>query len=299
MPKEISHWYLADLVKEGLPVDSVFYKPVHTHENLFFFGAVAPDIPFYYLLGPKKTRIQTVAHSFHQTDVRALMPVFAFFDRMPVSNPHAAALSLGAGIICHILSDTAFHPALDLHFQYLAGAETRTSLGRILAGIEISNLRLLDLLGDLFNLPASRDRTCLEYAIRSHAFYQTMFRYSWLYRILHRINRNRHRLPDLALSLIYPVNQGMDLPFFHQTFQYQDPVTGRPCSAGIPDLNRQVKTSALSLLAMVSDRLARQRPTGSLAGHPNLPLVRPGIKSCRFWRRQGDLLTDLYQIPIP
>jgi hypothetical protein len=319
MPKEISHWYLADLVKEGLPVDSVFYKPVHTHENLFFFGAVAPDIPFYYLLGPKKARIQAAADPFHQTDVRALMPVLAFFDRMPVSNPHAAALSLGAGIICHILSDTAFHPlvyyfsgmsllhpgatarhrqfetALDLHFRHLAKAEARTSLVRILAGIEISKPLLLGLLGDLFNLSASQDRTCLGYAIRSHAFYQTMFRYSWLYRILHRINRNRHWLPDLALSLIYPVNQGMDLPFFHRTFQYRDPVTGRPCRAGIPDLTRQVKTSALSLLAMVSDRLAKQQPTTPLAGRPDLPPVRPGIASCRFWNRKDNLLIDLYQ----
>ncbi len=319
MPKEISHWYLADLVREKLPRDSVFYQPVHTHENLFFLGAVAPDIPFYYLLGPRKARIQAAADPFHLSDVRALAPVLAFFDNMSFSQPDPAALSLGAGIICHLLSDTAFHPlvyyfsgmslvhpgatarhrqfetALDLYLLHQAGPGARTCLGRILKKIEIAESRMIGLLGDLFNLAASRDRACLEYAVRSHVFYQNMFQYTFLYRLLYRKHQNRHWLPDPALSLMYPVKQGLDLPFFGQTFGYRDPVTGRHCKAGILDLTRQVKASALCLLAMVSARLAQQRSTTSLAGHPDLPLVRPGISSCRFWRRQSDLLADLYQ----
>jgi len=319
MPKEISHWYLAGLVREKLPKDSVFYQPVHTHENLFFLGAVAPDIPFYYLLGPRKARIQAAAEPFHRCDVSALATVLAVFDKMSFSQPDPAVLSLGAGIICHLLSDTAFHPlvyyfsgmsrvhpgatarhrqfetALDLYFQHQAGPGARISLGPILKKIEIAKPRLLGLLGDMFNLAASGDRTCLAYAVRSHAFYQAMFQYTFLYRLLHRNKKNRHWLPAPALSLMYPVKQGMDLSFFRQTFGYRDPVTGRPCKAGIADLTRQVKTSALCLLDMVSKRLAKQSTTASLAGHPDLPLIRPGISACRFWRGQSDLLIDLYR----
>ncbi len=319
MPKEISHWYLAGLVRESLSEESVFYKPVHTHENLFFLGAVAPDIPFYYLIGPKKNRIQAAADLFHRPDARALAPVLSFFDSMVFSQPDPAALSLGAGIICHILSDTAFHPlvyyfsgmssvhpgatarhrqfetALDLYFQHLAGPDVRTCMGSILEKVEISKYRLLKLLGEVFTLSGSHERTCLGYAVRSHAFYQALFRCILLYRILHRMNLTRHWVPDSALSLMYPVNQGVALPFFYQVFQYQDPVTGRHCKAGIPDLTRQVKISALCLLDMVSAELAQQNPTGPLTGHPDLPEIRPGIPVCRFWKRQDNLLTDLYQ----
>ncbi|MCF8090915.1 MAG: zinc dependent phospholipase C family protein [Desulfotignum sp.] len=319
MPKEISHWYLAGLVRENLPEKSVFYKPLHTHENLFFLGAVAPDIPFYYLLGPKKNRIQAASDPFHSPDARALAPVLSFFDSMIFSQPDPAALSLGAGIICHILSDTAFHPlvyyysgifpehpgatarhrqfetALDLYFQHLAGPGARTCLGSILENVEVSKSLLLKLLGKLFNLAGYHERTCLGYAVRSQAFYQTLFRCTFLYRILHRMNQTRHRMSDSALSLIYPVKQGVALPFFYQKFQYQDPVTGRHCKASIPDLTRQVKRSGLCLLDMVSAKLAQQIPTGSLTGHPDLPEIRPGIPVCRFWKRQDNLLTNLYQ----
>ena len=319
MPKEISHWYLADRVKSQLPDSSVFFEPVHTCENLFFLGAVAPDIPFYYLLGPKKNRIQAAADPFHRPDVQALAPVLAFFDSKCVLQPDPAALALGAGIICHILSDTAFHPlvyyfsgispqhpgatarhrqfetAMDLYFQHLAGPNARKSLGRILEKVEVSRYRLLNLLGEVFNLGGSHERTCLGYAVRSHAFYQALFRVTMLYRILHPMNQIRHWVPDSALALIYPVKQGVALPFFYQTFHYQDPVTGRHGKAGIPDLTRQVEISALCLLDMVSAELSQKNPTGSLTRHPDLPEIRPGIPLCRFWKGQDNLLTDLYQ----
>ncbi|MEE4364496.1 MAG: zinc dependent phospholipase C family protein [Desulfotignum sp.] len=319
MPKEISHWYLAGLVRENLPEESLFYLPVHTHENLFFLGAVAPDIPFYYLLGPKKNRIQAAADPFHRPDVQALAPVLAFFDSKRVLQPDPAALALAAGIICHILSDTAFHPlvyyfsgispvhpgatarhrqfetALDLYFQHLAGPNARASLGRILEKVEVSRSRLLRLLGDVFNLGGSHERTCLGYAVRSHAFYQALFRATMLYRILHRMNLTSHWVPDSALSLIYPVDHGVALPFFYQVFHYRDPVTGRHCKAGIPDLTRQVERSALCLLDMVSAKLAQQNATAPLTDHPDLPEIRPGITSCRFWKGQENLLTDLYR----
>ncbi len=319
MPKEISHWYLAGLVRENLPEESVFYKPVHTHENLFFLGAVAPDIPFYYLVGPKKIRIQAAAEPFHRPDTRGLAPVLSFFDSILFSQPDPAALSLGAGIICHILSDTAFHPlvyyysgmssvhpgatarhrqfetALDLYFQHLAGPGAGTCLGSILEKVEVSKSRLLKLLGELFNLSGSHERTCLGYAVRSHVFCQAMFRITLLYRILHPMNLTRYRLLDSVLSLMYPVAQGVALPFFYQEFHYRDPVTGRHCKAGIPDLTRQVKRSALCLLGMVSAELKQQNPTGPLTGHPDLPDIRPGIPVCRFWKKQDNLLTDLYQ----
>ena len=319
MPKEISHWYRADQVKSALPEDSVFREPVRTHENLFFLGAVTPDIPFYYLLGPKASRILAAAEPFHRPDAGALTPVLSFLDRMGGTNADPGALSLGAGIICHILADTAFHPlvyyysgqsrvhpgararhrefetALDLYLLHQAGSGARISLNRILSETEVAKQLLMGYLADLFSLNEPGDLTCLEFAVRSHAFYQAMFQNPLVYRFLKRLNKRPRRSLDLALSVIYPAAQTGDLPFFRQQFHYRDPATGRYCREGIADLAREGVTSALSLLAGLSEQLSAHRPATSLATSAGLPLIRPGIAFCRFWRQQTSLLTDLYR----
>ena len=318
MPKEISHWYLADLVKKNLPEESVFKEPVITHETLFFLGAVTPEIPFYYLLGPKASRILAAAEPFHRPDAGALTPVLSFFDRMGGVVADPGALSLGAGIICHILADTAFHPlvyyysgqsrvhagamarhrefetALDLYLLHQAGPGARISLTRTLAETEVTRHRVMGYLADLFNLHEPGDRTCLGYAVRSHAFYQALFQNPSVYRFLKRLNKRPRRALDLALSLIYPAGQNGDLPFFRRQFNYRDPATGRHCRAGIGDLTLQTVTSTLSLLAGLSEQMLEYRPVTSLTTGAGLPLIRPGIASCRFWRQQTSLLPDLY-----
>ncbi len=318
MPKEISHWYLADRVKSNLPENSVFFDPVHSCENLFFLGAVAPDIPFYYLLGPKSSRIQAAAGQFHRPDAEALTPVLRFLEQAGEPDVDAGALSLAAGIFCHIFADTAFHPlvyyfsgmsrvhagatarhrqfetALDLYFLHQAGPGIRTSLGRILSRAEMSQKRLLGYLGRIFALENPGDTTCLSYAVRSHVFYQALFQKKGVYRMLHRLNRGRYPFLDSALSLFYPHRQTNTLPFFDLPFEYRDPDTGQRFCAGITDLARQAEAGTLSLLARVSRQVTHRRSLGCLAEDDAVAGVRPGIENGRFWRNKTDLLSDLY-----
>jgi hypothetical protein len=247
MPKEISHWYLADQVKSALPANSVFTEPVRTYENLFFLGAVAPDIPFYYLLGPKSSRILSAAEPFHRPDAGALTPVLSFFDRMGGVNADPGALSLGAGIICHILADTAFHPlvyyysgqsrvhpgatarhrefetALDLYLLHQAGPGARISLKRTLSETEVARHRLMGYLADLFNLNEPGDQTCLEFAVRSHAFYQALFQKPSVYRFLKRLNKRPTRAMDLALVPDLSGRSGWRSAFFPPAFPLPGP----------------------------------------------------------------------------
>jgi hypothetical protein len=319
MPKEIAHWYLADRVKSFLPEDSVFFEPVHACENLFFLGAVAPDIPFYYLAGPGSARIRAAAEPFHRPDAGALIPVFSFFEQMQKSGMDARALSLGAGILCHILADTTFHPlvyyysgmprvhpgatarhrqfetALDLYFLHQPDGDIRTSLYRILSQTEVAPKTLISYLGMLFALEKPGDVTGLGYAVRSHAFYQALFRNTGAYRILSRLSKGRHRVLEKTLSLFYPDDQKENASFFDTGFQYRDPDTGRECSAEIPDLVLKTETSALGLLARVSDQMGQNRPLICLAQDATLLRVRPGMAAGRFWRGKTDLTTDLYR----
>jgi hypothetical protein len=319
MPKEISHWYLADRVKSYLPEDSVFFDPIHTCENLFFLGAVAPDIPFYYLVGPGSVRIHAAARPFHRPDAGALIPVLSFFEQMRKPDMDARALSLGAGILCHIFADTAFHPlvyyysgmsrvhpgatarhrqfetALDLYFMHQVEVGTRTSLGRILSQTGLPVKQLLGYLGKLFALEKPGDHTCLGYAVRSHAFYQALFQNRGMYRILFRLNTGRHRVLETALSLFYPDDQVERASFFEHKFEYRDPDTGQECFAGITDLVREMETGTLSVLSRVSERMMQQRSLTDLAEDSTLPRVKPGIAQGSFWREKQNLKTNLFR----
>jgi hypothetical protein len=320
MPKEIAHWYLADRVKSHLPENSVFFDPVHACENLFFLGAVAPDIPFYYLAGPGSARIRAAAEPFHRPDAGALIPVLSFFEQMQQFGMDACALSLGAGILCHLLADTVFHPlvyyysgmcrvhpgatarhrqfetALDLYFLHQANADVRTRLDRILSQTEVPLKTMTSYLGTLFALEKPGDIICLGYAVRSHAFYQALFQNTGVYRILSRLNKGRHRVLETALSLFYPDDQMENASFFDTGFHYRDPDTGREYCTDIPGLVLKTETSALDLLARVSDRMVQNRPLICLARDATLPRVRPGMAVGRFWRGKTDLATDLYRL---
>ena len=139
MPKEITHFALARQLRYRLPQGSPFYEPVRTFPLLFRLGAIAPDIPFFYLAGPHKRKVQAISRHYHRTDGEALRPLLQFLD----THKSPKALALAAGVVCHLVTDTVFHPmvfyfagmdgvhpgatgrhrqfetAMDLHFHHL------------------------------------------------------------------------------------------------------------------------------------------------------------------------------------
>ena len=120
MPKEIAHFALARKTADALPKGLIFSNAVDRFFNLFVLGAVAPDIYFYYLAGPDKDRIQGLSKPFHRSDKKALLPVLSFLEnREGQTGEDLPALALAAGVICHIMSDTRFHPLV----YYYAGMD--------------------------------------------------------------------------------------------------------------------------------------------------------------------------------
>ncbi len=170
MPKEITHWTLAAALAEALPENSLFYRPIHLFPNLFFLGAIAPDIPFYYLAGPHMKSARKLGAFLHKGDAHALMPVLAFLDQ----DQDPAARAFAAGVVCHILADTMFHPlvyyfsgkegihagatarhrqfetALDIHLY--CRSHPRESLARVVRQLEVSKKRRNHFLGSLFQV---------------------------------------------------------------------------------------------------------------------------------------------------
>ncbi len=316
MPKEITHWTLAAALAKKLPDDSLFYQPIQSFFNLFLLGAVTPDIPFYYFAGPKTAFIQNLSALFHGSDARALVPVLAFLDQTPDREP--AALAFAAGVICHILADTMFHPlvyyfagmdglhpgatarhrqfetAMDLHFWHLSDDWSRNSLTRVVRKIEVSKRRLIGLLGDLFQTRSER-----KYLGLALYFYMTshyLFRSSMAHKTFLFLSRKTGWIPKELTGLIYPFDGPVNLSFFNQRFRYQDTCTGTLFSTKIQEIVEENTLAGKGLLSLISTNLVQGKPAMGVLYNPDLPKIRPGLDQDRFffWRERDDFETDLY-----
>jgi len=319
MPKEITHWALAEALVKELPKDSLFYKPIQAFPNLFFLGAITPDIPFYYLKGPKLALIQDKSTPFHCTDARSLMPVLEFLDKNPDRDP--AVLAFAAGVVCHILADTIFHPlvyyfsgmaglhpgaiarhhqfetAMDLHFWYLSDDRSRASLAKIVRNLEISKTRRNQFMADLFLLGNRTEMTCLTNALYFHMGLNCLFRSSIIWRVFDFLNRKTPWVPDRVVGLIYPCKEPVDLPFFRQKFIYRDPCTGARSSTGIQKMIQETSTAGKKVLDLLSSSMSRGRRATKILDDPDLPMIRPVLPkdTFYFWREINELEQQLYK----
>lgn len=316
MPKEITHWSLAAATAEKLPQGSLFYKPIHSFFNLFLLGAITPDLPFYYLAGPKSAVIQKLSSPFHGRDERSLVPVLAFLDQHRDKDP--AALAFAAGVICHIMADTLFHPlvyyfagmkgihpgatarhrqfetAMDLHFwQY----QPRVSLVQIFKGLEVSEKRLNWFLADLFQVRTRPEQRYLGSALYFHMTLQYLFRSATAYKIFAFLGGKTPWIPDKIIGLIYPCNGPVNLTFFSEKLLYKDPCTGTVFSTQISRMAEKTAIAAAVLLSLISTALVQDRPAVGVLECPDLPKIRPDLpgEGFVFWREKYDLEADLYR----
>ena len=318
MPKEITHWTLAAAVANKLPEDSLFYAPVRSFPNLFLLGAITPDIPFYYLAGPKTAAVQGLSAPFHGTDGCALLPVLTFLDKYPDQPP--AALAFAAGVICHLLADTLFHPlvyyfagmdgvhpgattrhrqfetAMDLYFLHLSQGRSPVSLARVIKNLEVSSRQRCRFMAELFQAGTRSEKRCLGLALYSHMTLQYLFRSGLAYKSLAFLNKKKPWIPDKVMGLIYPANGPVNLCFFRHPLRYRDPRTGEAFFAGIQEMQVQTGEAGKKLLGLISTNLIRGGSALGVMENPDLPEIRPGFarEGFAFWRGKYDIVSDLY-----
>jgi len=312
MPKEITHFALAGQLARALSVNSPFYGPVNKYPNLFLLGAVTPDIPFYYLAGPDRELVQNLSEPFHRR--HALAPVLEFLEQ----DSSSPSLALAAGVVCHIMSDTQFHPlvyyyagmdevhkgatgrhrtfetAMDLHFWSLFRG--KTSLPRVVKQLEISTTELSRMLAVLFRVRFLLPFTAPMKALALHRSIQFLFRASWIRNGLAWLNRINRPLPEKISGLAYPFDHPVSLTFFNGPVFYQDPCTRKSVYTDIPTLIIRTMESGCRVLDIVAQAMEEGHPE-TAGSHSDLPLIRPSLDPDRFeiWHGQQDIRPLVYQ----
>ncbi len=129
MPRELTHWLVAEEVADRLPAGPLA-DAIRAHRDAYLLGAVAPDSPFYALLGQQHEVLQRVASAIHGADgsnTLGWVPEVASAD----------GWAFVAGVCTHVATDVVFHP-----FVYYYSGSWKADDPRIRDGAAIRHVRL-------------------------------------------------------------------------------------------------------------------------------------------------------------
>lgn len=318
MPKEITHWILAGRVHKDLSQHSLFCLPVKQFPNIFLMGSVAPDTPFMRVAGKKARQIQALSNPLHATGNTSLLPVIWFLKQFPKKDP--AALAFAAGVICHILTDTCFHPmigyysglegvhpgararhrlfetAMDYHFINSCTEEPPKSLFQIIRSLEIPKKKAVEFLAILLGAHGQGLETDMTSALLSHTALQYLFRARWAYRLFHFLHVNRLGIPLNVDTLFYPYKQCVEIGFFNKRLEFRDPESGETYKSRMDELASSAVEATLAVLEIIHATLEAAQDPERVLNHPDMPCIRPGYskKEFQYWQERDNLDTQIY-----
>jgi len=109
LPKEITHWILAEHALAGLGSESRLFGIIQANKNEYLGGAVLPDTLLHLFRGPYAAKSLDLAGRFHDTDVNSYLPLIKAESRLNnvIPDPYLSCL---LGVISHIIADSVFHP---------------------------------------------------------------------------------------------------------------------------------------------------------------------------------------------
>jgi hypothetical protein len=191
MPKELTHWILADRAFAALRNDSRLRQVIAAHQAVYLGGAVLPDTLLHLLSGSHAAAALTLAHSFHDTAGNSFAPLILAEQRFPRGLPPALLACL-LGVITHMEADIIFHPfvyamtspkQIAQHYQI----ETDIDVYFLQAGARPPVRHMADLLSPdshetfistcalLFDPEGTLPRVALEQALSLHCHFQAMY----------------------------------------------------------------------------------------------------------------------------
>lgn len=191
MPKELTHWLIAERAAAGLGAENHLRRAIEDHRSAYLAGAVLPDTLLHLFRGPHASSALHLARSFHDTTGNSFAPVIHAERTFPGKLPPALLASL-LGVITHIATDIIFHPfvyaqtgtaGVGRHYQIETGIDGYFLLNGTLPAIT----HLKDLMSPdtqetivttcnlILNPAGTLPRTALEQALAFHCRFQAMY----------------------------------------------------------------------------------------------------------------------------
>ncbi len=328
MPKEISHWFLAEKACRKLEDDSVVKEIIQRHKNLYLIGAVIADTPFYCrVYGSGKADIVRWGEMIHNSPVNSYAPLLNVICRFGPRVPDNV-LALLLGVISHIHADSSFHPMvyyttgnpasvpeqerrtarvrhqtfetfLDIYYREGFYLQNRGLLSELLKNAEMEEALLLDVLTVFFSHgQETADSLQVKNALVTHAAVQKLFDNNALKIMLGIINRIPGINLDSYTSSFYPVRKPEPDSLFPRPFSYRHPVTGADCRNTIRELEEAAIRNTLNIFGIIGCHIGKDSFSEVFSGlrGPDLytGMVGYGKSDMRYFGYEKDLMKLIF-----
>jgi len=296
MPKEITHWILAERVLDELDESSRLPGIIRANHSAFLSGTVLPDTLLHLFRGPHSRIALQLAHRFHDATGNSFAPLIQAEARHAGGLPHNLLACL-LGVISHMLTDSVFHPYvfaqsgiddIGLHYRletaidvYLLHLGITPPVRRVDELITPETRQVLvDAAAMLFDPDGELPRTALEQALALHCRFQSMYDRTW-WKITANVLGTLFGSPFREQRhLFYPLDaSGSDhLKLIAAIREWRHPVSGVVATTSLDELAEETVQQTVAVFRRIDER-------GSLADALNDP---PG----------ANLLTGLYAVDM-
>jgi hypothetical protein len=271
MPKEITHWILAERTLDRLKVTSPLAPVILGHHDAYLGGAVLPDTLLHLFRGPDSTTALRLADSFHDTRGNSYEPLIRAEKERGGTLPRDLLACL-LGVISHMQADMIFHP----YVYALSGVDDIGRHYRLETAIDVHFLRrgeeppvrrmaqlvtpataplLTGAMALLFDPHGRLPRRALERALGLHCRIQGMYDVlAWKIaaRVLGALLGSPFRE---QAQLFYPLRASASghRAMIDSVVQWRHPVTGGASSASPDDLAEETVTRSAAIFRRVEE----------------------------------------------
>jgi len=304
VPKECAHWIIARRVAASYPGPKI-KTLLARWEPLYLLGSVLPDTAFYTLGGRNRRRLLELAETLHGS--RGGDPLF-FLERV-VSGPDPVLVSLALGVVCHIMTDSQFHPIvyhfcgideahpgalqrhlrfeawLDVHYRSLEPPPAGGRLARILRAAPMPLRRVAAAARELLFDPSLSARAVAA-AVNRQAQRQRLLYNPALRRAIAGLRRVRRVAGGTIAALLDPASDG-PVPFFSRPISYRRPADGVSRTETLADIEARVAGLMHQAFDVFESDVSRRKAAAALprlsaeTGGP--PSARPRVSLMRHF----------------
>lgn len=311
MPKEITHWLIAEEVIAGLDNTSPLKKIISGCKNLYLLGAVLPDSLLYMKFGKDAAAILKRANEIHNaTDTFYFLK--KYIEEYDGDLPDAE-VALLSGIITHFCADSVFHPFtyyfggkdaakhftletyIDLYFKEKNTPSHKWLFKNILKSVEIDTDQLIEAVYKIFFKPRKIDKKSIIKMFNQHSFMQSQFDRVTSRIILQCINLLPGIDANKYLSLFYPILKPKAGTFFNKEYIYNHPVTREEFTSNLHALKNKTVYSLRTLFnSMYRDNKLNKEIIKSLRVNANTGLAGKTSKDMQYFSDEKDVFKIIF-----
>ena len=292
MPKELTHWLLAERSLVGLEATSRLSVLIHENRALYLAGAVLPDTLMHLFRGQHGPKALALASRFHDSGGNSYAPLIRIEEAYGTEGLPAGLQACLLGVLSHMQADIVFHPfvfahsgmndkgrhywvetAIDCHFSRQGAVFPAKRLDALMTPAVRSELVTAGAL--LFDPEGSLPRQALERALELHCRIQAMCDSSFWKLVAHLLACLPVPLFRHARQLFYPlVRSGQDPVELFGIWRH--PVTGEERTEMPDDLAKEAVKRTVALFERID--------------------VQGGLKDALGVPPGENLLTGLYDV---